>query len=203
MNIYPKLLLYWVISLVMTVLAVLSIPLDYLLSFVLSSTTVDTVMSVISALLNLGGGIILLYVLYQLRNESERFPRAFAYQLAMMIFSVLAVGSMLLGPFGEMWVLLSLLLLWVASLFSLISSYHLYWALDERVIPFGYLYPARRIRWCFYFPLLCGAGIAMLQLAGMTPVALVVEIVAQVVPLVLLRQYNQAVKHRENNPLTP
>ena len=33
------------------------------------------------------------------------------------------------------------LLMVTGSLFSLISQYHMYWALDERVIPCGYAYP--------------------------------------------------------------
>ena len=88
------------------------------------------------------------------------------------------------------------------GLIAYVLYYYMYWGLDERVISCGYAFPARRIRWCLYAPLL-GAFIAsFLLLAGMLAICVLIQLVCQFVPVVLIWQYMKAVREREENPLT-
>ena len=122
---------------------------------------------------------------------------------SVMTFSggVYTVACTFMGT-SDMMVHFMVLLMVTGSLFSLISQYHMYWALDERVIPCGYAYPARRIRWCFYTPLIGAVAASFIQtLFYQNPAALVVQLVCQLAPLVLLWQYLRAVKNREDDPL--
>ena len=189
MKIYPKLNLLWIVSILSTLISAAA---------ALFGGTMEASAAV--NVLALAVYAVTLVVLYKLREQSARFWRAFAYQLATLIFSVLAVVSALFAAI-EMMLLFSVMLLWVAALFSLFSNYQLYWALDERIIPCGYQYPARRIRWCFYVPLCGGLCVTLLQLGQLGLLAAAVQLISQIVPLVLFWQYNQAVRQREDDPL--
>ena len=59
------------------------------------------------------------------------------------------------------------LLSMAGSVAGLLSEYYLYWGLDERIIPHAYNYPARRIRWCLYAPLLGAFAASTLILTGL------------------------------------
>lgn len=192
MKIYPHLRVLW------GALAV---------SSVLNLAALSTSMQVLLAanVLNLLCYGVIAYVLYRLSDESELLGRSFPAQLLSISLIALALvvtqlshGNVMLQNFMS---LLSL----AGSVAGLLSEYYLYWGLDERIIPHAYNYPARRIRWCLYAPLL-GAMAASLLMLSAQPVLMLVGIViqlgAQVVPLVLLWQYMRAVQAREDNPLT-
>ena len=72
----------------------------------------------------------------------------------------------------------------------------------ERIIPYAYNYPARRIRWCLYAPLLGAFVASALILIALPLPAVFVQLVAQIIPLVLLWQYMRAVQMREDEPLS-
>ena len=192
MKIYPHLRVLW------GALAV---------SALLNLAALSTSMQVLLAanVLNLLCYGVIAYVLYRLSDESELLGRSFPAQLLSISLITLALvvtqlshGNVMLQNFMS---LLSL----AGSVAGLLSEYYLYWGLDERIIPHAYNYPARRIRWCLYAPLL-GAMTASLFMLSAQPVLMLVGIViqlgAQVVPLVLLWQYMRAVQAREDNPLT-
>lgn len=145
------------------------------------------------------------YVLYQLSGESALLGRAFPAQLlAIALIAFALICTQLAGDNVMLQNFMSLLSM-AGSVAGLLSEYYLYWGLDERIIPHAYNYPARRIRWCLYAPLL-GAMAASLFMLTMQPVlvllAVAVQLGAQIVPLVLLWQYMRAVQMREDNPLT-
>lgn len=145
------------------------------------------------------------YVLYRLSGESALLGRAFPAQLlAIALIAFALICTQLAGDNVMLQNFMSLLSM-AGSVAGLLSEYYLYWGLDERIIPHAYNYPARRIRWCLYAPLL-GAMTASLLMLTMQPVlvllAVAVQLGAQIVPLVLLWQYMRAVQMREDNPLT-
>lgn len=145
------------------------------------------------------------YVLYRLSGESALLGRAFPAQLlAIALIAFALICTQLAGDNVMLQNFMSLLSM-AGSVAGLLSEYYLYWGLDERIIPHAYNYPARRIRWCLYAPLL-GAMAASLFMLTMQPVlvllAVAVQLGAQIVPLVLLWQYMRAVQMREDNPLT-
>lgn len=145
------------------------------------------------------------YVLYRLSGESALLGRAFPAQLlAIALIAFALICTQLAGDNVMLQNFMSLLSM-AGSVAGLLSEYYLYWGLDERIIPHAYNYPARRIRWCLYAPLL-GAMAASLFMLTMQSVlvllAVAVQLGAQIVPLVLLWQYMRAVQMREDNPLT-
>ena len=156
-------------------------------------------------IINLLAYVVVAYVLYRLSDESALLGRAFpAQMLSIVLIGMALVVTQLAGDNLMLQNFMSLLSL-AGSVAGLLSDYYLYWGLDERIIPHAYNYPARRIRWCLYAPLLGAFAASLLMLAGQLTlliVAVIVQLGAQIVPLVLLWQYMRAVQVREDNPLS-
>lgn len=156
-------------------------------------------------IINLLAYVVVAYVLYRLSDESALLGRAFpAQMLSIVLIGMALVVTQLAGDNLMLQNFMSLLSL-AGSVAGLLSDYYLYWGLDERIIPHAYNYPARRIRWCLYAPLLGAFAASLLMLAGQLTlliVAVIVQLGAQIVPLVLLWQYMRAVQVREDSPLT-
>lgn len=188
MKIYPYLRLLW-----------LALAASALLN--LTALSDFTSLLLVANVLNLVCFGLIAYVLYRLADESALFSRAFPARL----FSIALVGLALVctrfAPENQMLLNFLSLLSLAGSVASLLSDYYMYWGLDERVISCGYGFPARRIRWCLYAPLL-GAFIAsFLLLAGMLAACTLIQLACQFVPVVLIWQYMKAVREREDNPL--
>lgn len=156
-------------------------------------------------IINLVAYVVIAYVLYRLSDESALLGRAFpAQMLSIVLIGMALVVTQLAGDNLMLQNFMSLLSM-AGSVAGLLSDYYLYWGLDERIIPHAYNYPARRIRWCLYAPLLGAFAASLLMLAGQLTlliVAVIVQLGAQIVPLVLLWQYMRAVQVRESDPLT-
>ncbi|WP_125115348.1 hypothetical protein [Agathobaculum sp. Marseille-P7918] len=156
-------------------------------------------------IINLLAYVVVAYVLYRLSDESALLGRAFpAQMLSIVLIGMALVVTQLAGDNLMLQNFMSLLSM-AGSVAGLLSDYYLYWGLDERIIPHAYNYPARRIRWCLYAPLLGAFAASLLMLAGqltLLVVAVIVQLGAQIVPLVLLRQYMRAVQVREDDPLS-
>ena len=156
----------------------------------------------VANVLNLACFGLIAYVLYRLSDESVLFSRAFPARLSSVALIGLALVCTRFAPENQMLLNFLSLLSLAGSVASLLSDYYMYWGLDERVISCGYAFPARRIRWCLYAPLL-GAFIAsFLLLAGMLAICVLIQLVCQFVPVVLIWQYMKAVRECEENPLT-
>ena len=189
MKIYPCLRLLW-IALAGSALVNLSA--------LSSSITVSLVANIINLLCY---GLIT-YVLYRLSDQSALFSRAFpACLTAVVLVGLGLVCTFFVSGSPMLFNFLSLLLM-AGSIASLIGQYYMYWGLDERVISCGYAFPARRIRWCLYAPLIVAFASAFLMLSGMVLPGVMLQLACQFVPLVLLWQYMRAVREREDNPLT-
>lgn len=189
MKIYPHLRVLWV------ALAV---------SAVINLAALSTSMTVLLAanIVNFLAYGVIAYVLYRLADESTLLGRAFpARLLSIALIGLALVVTQLAGDNIVLQNFMSLLSM-AGSVAGLLSEYYLYWGLDERIIPHAYNYPARRIRWCLYAPLLGAMAASLLILAGLLPVGVVVQLIGQFVPLVLLREYMRAVQAREDDPLT-
>lgn len=148
---------------------------------------------------------VIAYVLYRLSDESTLLSRAFPAQLLSIALIALALVCTQLSHGNIMLQNFMSLLSMAGSVAGLLSEYYLYWGLDERIIPHAYNYPARRIRWCLYAPLLGAFAASLLLLTGQPSLIMAAGIVqfgAQIVPLVLLWQYMRAVQVREDNPLS-
>lgn len=156
----------------------------------------------VANVLNLACYGLIAYVLYRLSDESVLFARAFPTRLFAIALVGLALVCTRFAPENQVLLNFLSLLSLAGSVASLLSDYYMYWGLDERVISCGYAFPARRIRWCLYAPLL-GAFIAsFLLLSGMMALCVLVQVACQFVPVVLIWQYMKAVREREENPLT-
>lgn len=189
MKIYPHLRVLW------GALAV---------SAVVNLAALSTSMAVLLAanVINLAAYGAIAYVLYRLADESALLGRALPARLLSialiglaLVVTQLARGNLMLQNFMA-------LLSMAGSVAALLSEYYLYWGLDERVIPHAYQYPARRIRWCLYAPLLGALVASILILGGQAVLGVAVQLVGQVLPLVLLWQYMRAVREREEHPLS-
>lgn len=148
---------------------------------------------------------VIAYVLYRLSDESTLLSRAFPAQLLSIALIALALVCTQLSHGNIMLQNFMSLLSMAGSVAGLLSEYYLYWGLDERIIPHAYNYPARRIRWCLYAPLLGAFAASLLLLTGQPSLIMAAGIVqfgVQIVPLVLLWQYMRAVQVREDNPLS-
>lgn len=148
---------------------------------------------------------VIAYVLYRLSDESTLLSRAFPAQLLSIALIALALVCTQLSHGNIMLQNFMSLLSMAGSVAGLLSEYYLYWGLDERIIPHAYNYPARRIRWCLYAPLLGAFAASLLLLTGQPSLIMAAGIVqfgAQIVPLVLLWQYMRTVQVREDNPLS-
>lgn len=144
---------------------------------------------------------IIAYALYRLSDESRLFARAFPTQLAAVVLMGLALVCTQLAS-GNLMLLNFLSLLSVAGgIAGLLSEYFMYWGLDERILSFGYAFPARRIRWCFYAPLIGAFAASFLLLTGSVLSGMLLQTACQFIPVVLLWQYMRAVKAREEDPL--
>lgn len=165
----------------------------------------STPVLLIANVLNLLCYCVIAYVLYRLSDESQLLGRAFPTQLLSialigltLVVTQLARGNIMLENFMA-------LLSMAGSVAGLLSEYYLYWGLDERIIPHAYNYPARRIRWCLYAPLLGAFTASTLILTGQATLfypGVAIQLGAQVVPLVLIWHYMHAVQMREDDPLT-
>lgn len=189
MKIHPYLRLLWLAFVVATV-------------FNLTSLSSSEAVLLFGSFASLAAYVVVIYVLRKLSGESKRFGRAFAYQLFSVVLLALSLICSMVAGGSDMLLTFMTLLMLSGSIFGLFSEYELYWALDERIIPQGYFFPARRIRWCFYAPLLGAICATSLQLAELYYIALAVQLIFQIIPLVLLYQYIRAVKTREDDPLT-
>jgi hypothetical protein len=188
MKIYPQLRLLWISFVIGTAL-----------NFAAFSSSEAVLF--IGSLASLAAYGVSVFVLRRLSGESRRFGRAFTYQLFSVALLTLSIVFSFIAGENDMLLIFSTLLMLTGSTFGLFSKYEMYWAMDERVIPQGYAYPARRIRWCFYAPLLGALCVTMLQFSGLDAIGLAIQLICQIIPLVLLYQYVQAVKAREDDPL--
>lgn len=151
------------------------------------------------AVLNLAAYAAIVWALYHVSEESQRFGRSFFCQLMGFSLFVIATGGSLVN-LGEAFAYFTVLLTITGSLFTLFSQYNLYWGLDERILPCRYVYPARRIRWCLYLPILGAVAASMLSLTmqdGMLFASAAVQLFCEFMPLVLLWQFMAAVKKAE------
>ena len=116
MKIYPSLRLLWAALVVSAVTS-------------LGSLFPENGVSLAASILNLAAYGVVLYILHRLSEESARFGRAFSCQLISLFLSILALACTFMGT-SDMMVHFMVLLMVTGSLFSLISQYHMYWALD-------------------------------------------------------------------------
>ena len=142
------------------------------------------------------------YALYRLSDESALFARAFPTRLLSIILIGMALICTRFAPANRVLLNFLSLLSLAGSVAGLLSEYYMYWGLDERIISRGYAYPARRIRWCLYVPLIGAFLSSLLMLSRMLALGVALQLACQFVPLVLLRQYMKAVRAREDDPLT-
>ena len=141
------------------------------------------------------------YVLYRLSGESALLGRAFPAQLlAIALIAFALICTQLAGDNVMLQNFMSLLSM-AGSVAGLLSEYYLYWGLDERIIPHAYNYPARRIRWCLYAPLLGSFIGSLFVLTGPLVLTVALQTAGQLVGVWLLWQYMQAVRAREDDPL--
>lgn len=186
---YRELRLYWLLMLLVDVLGLLD----------------STVVSVISVIL----GIVQLYVLYRMRTISLRMEKAFRWNIiglvmviAGLVLAVVAVFTAAANPIvyltgnSAMVAILMLLVALAGAVITVIASYFFYTALDDLAVVRGYDYPAGRIKWCFWLSIIIAVVSAVLEMA-MPGAARIGSLVLQVVILVLLWQYLQAVRRSE------
>ena len=188
MKIYPLLLRIWAALLVSALLNLTALSTNYMLLMAAN----------IANLLCYG---VLVHALYRMADESARLLRAFRTQFAALVLIALALVCTLLA--GDSLTLLNFLsLLTVAGgIASLLGDYFLYWGLDERILPCGYAFPARRIRWCLYAPVLGSFIGSLFVLTGPLVLTVALQTAGQLVGVWLLWQYMQAVRAREDDPL--
>ena len=186
---YQDLRLYWLLMLLVDVLGLLD----------------STVVSIISVIL----GIVQLYALYRMRTISLRMEKAFRWNIiglvmviAGLVLAVVAVFTAAANPLvyltgnSTMGAVLMLLVAPAGAGLTAIASYFFYTALDDLAVVRGYDYPAGRIKWCFWLSIIIAVASAVLELA-MPGAARIGSLVLQVVILVLLWQYLQAVRRSE------
>lgn len=210
MKIYPHLRALW-LTLALTTLASTGVAALAMLDVL----TEPRLLAVLTNAIELIGSAALAVVLYRLSDESTLFARALRTRMLSLALLIVAVATDLLvrQPSLTLFRFVSLLTM-TGGLIELFSEFFLYWGLDERIIPFCYAYPARRIRWCLYGPLL-GSFLASMVLTTLLldleqrrpPIdpyryALLVELACRFIPLALLGRYNKAVRAREDDPLT-
>ena len=165
----------------------------------------STVVSIISVIL----GIVQLYALYRMRTISLRMEKAFRWNIiglvmviAGLVLAVVAVFTAAANPMvyltgnSTMVAFLMLLVALAGAVITVIASYFFYTALDDLAVVRGYDYPAGRIKWCFWLSIIIAVASAVLELA-MPGAARIGSLVLQVVILVLLWQYLQAVRRSE------
>lgn len=209
MKIYSAVRLAWLSILFSTVLAACGL---------FEQPLVD----IVTNLLSLASTGLLVYALSRLSDVSARFSRAFYTQLTALVLTVLFLICSYLPTDAAMLSIFTTLLSLAAGLFGLVSEFQFFWGLDEHILIGGYRYPARRIRWCFFGPLLIAlfGGFAasfflMSQnpdlaitdpdalIAQAYPISIALAVIGQVLVLVLLRGYLRAVREREEQDAPP
>ena len=119
-----------------------------------------------------------------------------------LVLAVVAVFTAAANPMvyltgnSTMVAFLMLLVALAGAVITVIASYFFYTALDDLAVVRGYDYPAGRIKWCFWLSIIIAVASAVLELA-MPGAARIGSLVLQVVILVLLWQYLQAVRRSE------
>ena len=176
MKIYPLLLRIWAALLVSALLNLTALSTNYMLLMAAN----------IANLLCYG---VIVHALYRMADESARLLRAFRTQFAALVLVALALVCTLLA--GDSLTLLNFLsLLTVAGgIASLLGDYFRYWGLDERILPCGYAFPARRIRWCLYAPVLGSFIGSLFVLTGPLVLTVALQTAGQLVGVWLLWQY--------------
>lgn len=157
------------------------------------------------AVLAMVASIVQLYALAKLRPFHRRIGMAFTYTIISLItlvvtlvLAVIGVSDMSAPYMGGGWIGLLLIVLLIGAVCAILSAYNFYWALDELIETNGYDYPQGRIRWCFYIVFI--RAVVNLLLTRLAPSAFLISLcalAAQIVALILLWQYLQAVKIRE------
>lgn len=186
---YRDLRLYWLLMLLVDVLGLLD----------------STVVSIISVIL----GIVQLYALYRMRTISLRMEKAFRWNIiglvmviAGLVLAVVAVFTAAANPMvyltgnSAMVAFLMMLVALAGAVITVIASYFFYTALDDLAVVRGYDYPAGRIKWCFWLSIIIAVVSAVLDIV-MPGAARIGSLVLQIVILVLLWQYLQAVRRSE------
>lgn len=186
---YRDLRLYWLLMLLADVLGLLD----------------STVVSIISVVL----GIVQLYALYRMRTISLRMEKAFRWNIiglvmviAGLVLAVVAVFTAAANPIvyltgnSAMVAFLMMLVALAGAVITVIASYFFYTALDDLAVVRGYDYPAGRIKWCFWLSIIIAVVSAVLDIV-MPGAARIGSLVLQIVILVLLWQYLQAVRRSE------
>lgn len=132
-----------------------------------------------------------------MRNVSWRFDRAYSHQILSIILLVIAMLSRFFLVFlGSLGVLVFSLLVLAAGIAGLLSNFQLFWGLDDLIITNGYGYPNRKIRWCFYAPLIAGVLSVIPGMNGLG--GALTGLIISALGLVLFFQYNRAVKDAES-----
>ena len=144
-----------------------------------------------------------------MRTISLRMEKAFRWNIiglvmviAGLVLAVVAVFTAAANPMvyltgnSTMVAFLMLLVALAGAVITVIASYFFYTALDDLAVVRGYDYPAGRIKWCFWLSIIIAVASAVLELA-MPGAARIGSLVLQVVILVLLWQYLQAVRRSE------
>ena len=155
------------------------------------------------ALASIAASIVMLYEVYRLGKYSSRLSTAFSYQLVGTIGAMLSlVVGVLSGLFAGngMGVGIFIFMMLVALVFAILSAigqYHFYWGLDEWIVPNGYDYPEGKIRWGFYVTILGVIVQIPLRMLSLATMESLVATTISVVQLVLLYQYAQAVRRKE------
>lgn len=172
-------------------------------SALLNLTALSDAMPVLVAanVLNLVCYGVIVYALYRMSGEATYFARAFYTRLASVVLIALALICMQFAAGSAMLVNFLSLLSMAGSIAGLLGEYFMYWGLDARILPCGYAYPARRIRWCLYAPLIGSFAATLLIMTWQVLLGVLVQVACQFVPVVLLGQYMRAVRDRENDPL--
>ena len=189
MKIYPYLRLIW-----------LALAGSALINLTALSSSMTVLL--IANFINLACYGVVAYALYRLSDESALFARAFPTRLLSIILIGMALICTRFAPANRVLLNFLSLLSLAGSVAGLLSEYYMYWGLDERIISRGYAYPARRIRWCLYVPLIGAFLSSLLMLSRMLALGVALQLACQFVPLVLLWQYMKVVRAREDDPLT-
>lgn len=155
------------------------------------------------ALASIVASIVMLYEVYRLGKYSSRLSTAFSYQLVGTIGVILSltVGVVAglfagIGVGAGIFIFMALVAL-VFAILSAIGQYHFYWGLDEWIVPNGYDYPEGKIRWGFYVTVLGVIVQIPLRMLSLAVMESLVATMISVVQLVLLYQYAQAVRRKE------
>lgn len=185
-KLYPKFLFIW---------------LGILVSLVLTPLGAGFVVQALS-LVSLG---LVLYGMFGLREVCARFEKAFFYQAASVALMVVVLVLTFIGgdleAMSDFMAILFSLCVMGSGIFSILADYFLFWGMDEIILPRGYVFPARRIRWCFYLSIIGAFAAAPFMLTASTLLPTLILMGFSLAQLVLFFRYLQAVQARESSPL--